>query len=189
MSPDVQPSPFIGGVVMLLSPRLSVVALLAVAACTTKEARRADTAAPATATLAGTPAADPTAVRRTIEAIYPKFGAALIKGDTAAVASIYTDDAILMPNDEKAAHGHDEIAKAFAGMVAAMKPASFTGHTQDVIVSGDYAIETGKYEMTLQPKKGQTVNAVGKYLTIWKKQADGSYKISHDIFNSDSPSK
>jgi len=174
---------------MLLSPRLSVVALLAVAACTTKEARRTDTAAPATATLAGAPAPDAAAVRRAIEAIYPKFGAAMIKGDTAAVAGTYTDDAILMPNDEKAAHGHDQIAKAFAGMIAALKPSAFTGHTQDVIVAGDYAIETGTYEMTLHPRRDQTVNAVGKYLTIWKKQADGTYKISHDIFNSDSPEK
>lgn len=173
----------------MLSPRLSVVALFALAACTTREARRSDTAAPATATLAGTPAADPTAARRAIEAVYPKFGAAMVKGDTATVAAAYTDDAILMPNDEKSARGHDEIAKAFAGMIAALKPSAFTGHTQDVIVSGDYAIETGTYQMTLHPKKDQTVNAVGKYLTIWKKQADGSYKISHDIFNSDSPAK
>ena len=34
---------------------------------------------------------------------------------------------------------------------------------------------------------GKTVVYKGKYLTVWKKQADGSRKVLYDVFNSDLP--
>ncbi|MEA3247355.1 MAG: DUF4440 domain-containing protein, partial [Gemmatimonadota bacterium] len=69
--------------------------------------------------------------------------------------------------------------------------ASITGGaatTTDVTVAGDYAIETGTFEWTLTPKKGgKAMTDKGKYLTTWHKQADGSWKITRDINNSDLP--
>lgn len=170
------------------STRYALFALGALAACTTRDARRADTTSPATATLAGAPASD-AAVRQAIDSAYARFSAALTKGDTATLANTYTADAVLMAPDVKAVTGHDAIAKTFAGMLASMHPTGLALHTQDVIVSGDYAIETGSSEMTLQGKGGKAVHDVGKYLTVWKKQPDGSYKIVRDIFNSDGPTK
>ena len=43
--------------------------------------------------------------------------------------------------------------------------------------------------MTIQPKSGKPVQDRGKFLTVWKKQPDGSYKAIRDIFNSDLPAK
>jgi len=177
----------------MFSPRYAVVGLLALAACTTKEARRPDTAAPATATLAGTPAptADVAAVRQALEAAGTRFSAAVLKGDTATLASFYADDAILMPANMKAVRGHDAIAKALGGMVASMRPSSFKLQTEDVIVAGDYAIETGSLEITTQPagRGAKPSQDVEKYVAVWKKQADGSYKLFRDISNSDQPMK
>jgi len=93
----------------MLSPRYSIVAVLALAACTTKEARRPDTAAPATATLAGTPASDVSAVRQAIEAANARFDSAVLKGDTATLAGMYSDDAVLMMSGSPAARGHEAI--------------------------------------------------------------------------------
>jgi ketosteroid isomerase-like protein len=61
--------------------------------------------------------------------------------------------------------------------------------TEDVMVSGDLAVETGTFAWTLQPKSGAEVKDKGKYLTVWKRQADGSWKIVRDIDNSDLPAK
>lgn len=174
----------------MLSPRYSVVALLALAACTTKEARRADTAAPATATLAGNPAPDAAAVRQAIEANDARFDSAAMKGDSAALTSFYADDAILMLSNMPAARGHDAIAKTFGGMTSSAKLSTFKLTTQDVIVAGDYAIETGALEMAVQAAKGaKPTSTMNKYLVVWKKQPDGSYKILRDIANSDQPMK
>lgn len=43
--------------------------------------------------------------------------------------------------------------------------------------------------MVMQPKASKPVHEIGKYLTVWKKQPDGSYRIIRDIFNSDGPMK
>jgi len=175
----------------MLSSRYSIVALLALAACTTKEARRADTAAPAAATLAGSPAPDAAAVRQALEAAGARFSAAVLKGDSATLASFYADDAILMPANMKAVRGHDAIAKALGGMIASMHPSAFKLQIQDVIVAGDYAIETGSLQITTQPARhgAKPSQDVEKYVAVWKKQADGSYKLLRDISNSDQPMK
>jgi uncharacterized protein (TIGR02246 family) len=166
------------------SLRFALVALAAVAACTTKDARRSDTAAPAAATLAGTPTAD--AVRQTIDSNDARFAVAALKADTAALAGFYTDDAIFMAPNMPASRGHDAIAKSFAGMTSAMKLTAFKLQAQDVIVAGDYAIETGAFDLAATaPKATKPQHDVGKYLVLWKKQADGSYRIARDIFNSD----
>jgi len=39
--------------------------------------------------------------------------------------------------------------------------------------------------VTVTPKGGKLTHDKGKYLTVWKKQADGSWKIYRDINNSD----
>jgi ketosteroid isomerase-like protein len=173
----------------MLSRRISSIALLSLAACTTKDARRADTAAPATATLAGAPVADNAAVRQAIEAADARFSAAVVQGDSAALPTFYADDAILMPANMAAVRGHDAIAKTLAGLIASMKPSAFKLQTQDVIVAGDYAIETGSFETTSQPTVtgAKPKHDVEKYVVVWKKQPDGSYKILRDIANSDLP--
>jgi ketosteroid isomerase-like protein len=171
------------------SPSLMLIAVVAAAACTTEDAHRSDTAAPAAATLAGTPSPDAAAVRAVIEAIEAKQVDAVLKGDSTAAGAGYADDAIVMIPNEKMAIGHDAIVKGFGAMLKEGKFTSFTPHIQDLIVAGDYAIETATFDMTIQPKTGKPVHDVGKYLTIWKKQPDGSYKAIRDIFNSDLPMK
>jgi len=41
--------------------------------------------------------------------------------------------------------------------------------------------------MTMTPEGSDPIDDTGKYLEIWKKQADGGWKVVRDIFNSDLP--
>jgi uncharacterized protein (TIGR02246 family) len=163
------------------------VASLATLACSTRDtATRADSTAPAAATMAS---ADPAAVRQAIDSANARFATAMINGDTAALKANYTEDALFMGANEKTARGREEIGKAFAGMLGAMKVSAASLKSDDVILSGDYAIETGSYTMTTQPKTGKAMSDAGKYLVVWKHQPDGSWKIIRDIYNSDQPAK
>jgi ketosteroid isomerase-like protein len=54
-------------------------------------------------------------------------------------------------------------------------------------IAGDLAIETGSFQMAMKPTAGPVMKDTGKYLTMWKHQADGSWKIIRDIDNSDLP--
>jgi ketosteroid isomerase-like protein len=173
----------------MISPRVSCIALVALAACTTKEARRPDTSAPATATLAGAPVADAAAVRKAIEAVEARQIDAVLHGDSVGAVAGYADDAIVMMPDSKMSKSRADAMHAFVKMLAVGKVTAFTSHIEDLLVAGDYAIETATYDMTIQPTKGKPIHDVGKYLTVWKKQPDGGYKAIRDINNSDGAAK
>jgi hypothetical protein len=59
--------------------------------------------------------------------------------------------------------------------------------TVEVSTAGDLGYTVGTYESTLQDEHGNPVTDRGKYVTVWKKQPDGKWKVVADIFNSDLP--
>jgi uncharacterized protein (TIGR02246 family) len=130
-------------------------------------------------------ASDPAVVRQAIEAANAKAMDAINRGDTATALANYAEDAVVMQPGMAMMNGRAAISQGFAGLMAQFTPSNMKFTTSDVVVSGDLAVETGQYEMTLTPKGGKPMNDKGKYLTIWRRQADGSWKIIRDINNSD----
>lgn len=68
--------------------------------------------------------------------------------------------------------------------------ASWTSQDTRAVASkgGDMVYVQGTYSMTMtNPKTKKPMTDEGKYLTVFTKQADGSWKVSADTFNSDSP--
>ncbi|MFQ5813619.1 MAG: YybH family protein [Anaerolineae bacterium] len=59
---------------------------------------------------------------------------------------------------------------------------------QEVQVGGDWAFSRGTYTLSTTPKAGgETAHVDGKFLTVLKRQSDGTWKIFRDIFNSNVP--
>jgi ketosteroid isomerase-like protein len=50
----------------------------------------------------------------------------------------------------------------------------------DVARSGDIAIDRGSVAATVTDKKGQAITQNSEYVLVWKKQADGSWRIFAD---------
>jgi ketosteroid isomerase-like protein len=74
--------------------------------------------------------------------------------------------------------------------LAGGKVSSFTTSSESVLLSRDYAIENGAYEMTFTPKGApKPIHDTGKYLTVWKRQTDGTWRMIRDINNTDLPMK
>jgi uncharacterized protein (TIGR02246 family) len=133
--------------------------------------------------------ADAGEARQAIEASNAKFVDAVKRSDTTTIVDNYTDDAIVMAPGSESWRGREAVRKGFGGMMTAMPAKEFSLKTDDVIVGGDLAVETGTFEMTMQPKGGKEIKDKGKFVVVWKRQADGSWKIVRDIFNSDVPPK
>jgi ketosteroid isomerase-like protein len=55
----------------------------------------------------------------------------------------------------------------------------------EVARSGDIAYETGAYDFVITDKNGKSSDAKGKYVVVWKKQTDGSWKVVVDTDNPD----
>ena len=127
------------------------------------------------------------ALRSRIEETNAQFTAAVSRGDTATVASLYTEDAVVLPPNMPGARGRGELKKLFDGMFAQMGPPTLKLSTSDVTELGDTAYEVGTYTMKIQPPGGAAVSDTGKYVVIWKRQRDGDWKLHVDIWNSDTP--
>ena len=128
---------------------------------------------------------DPAKLKSTIEAANASFMTAMGKGDAAGAAANYDENAIVMMPNAPAWRGKANITKALAEMFGQVTVSNGGSTTEDVVVTGDYAIETGSGRWTMTPKKGKAMTDTVKYVTVWKKQADGSWKILRDINNSD----
>jgi uncharacterized protein (TIGR02246 family) len=131
---------------------------------------------------------DVATVRGAIESQLAKFRDAMVKGDTVGMMSVYTEDAIILSAGMPMVRGRAAINQMHAGLFSQFSVTAASLNPQDVIVTGDYAIETGTYSMTMQPKAGKAIEDVGKYVAVWQKQPDGSWKMIRDAFNSDKPS-
>jgi len=106
--------------------------------------------------------------------------------DPAKFAAYYADDATLMVPNEPILHGLRDIKAALGPM---MQDPNFalSFQVEKVEAAGSLAYTQGPYSMTVTAKDGKPFNDKGKYLTVWKKQTDGSWKAIEDILNSDLP--
>lgn len=49
-----------------------------------------------------------------------------------------------------------------------------------VASSGDFGYTIGVSQITRTDEQGKRQVSTGKYVTVWQKQADGSWKVVHD---------
>lgn len=136
------------------------------------------------------PPVDVAAVRKFIEAENAKFIEAMKRGDSTGAAMNYAEDAILLPPNEPALRGRAAIVKSYGAGINSGTLTYEKATTEDVMVKDDLAVETGSFEFSMKPKgprDAKEVSGKGKYLTVWKRQADGTWKIVRDINNSDRP--
>ena len=106
--------------------------------------------------------------------------------DVEKLLAHYTDDAVLMSPGSPASHGKDAIRTVLSQMVADNAlTLSFAADRVEVAKSGDVAYTQGSYTITMtDPTTKKPMNDKGSYVTVYKKQADGSWKAVSDIASS-----
>lgn len=106
--------------------------------------------------------------------------------DAAKVASYYAEDAIAYPPNEPMAKGRAAAQKVWAAYLAdASFSISWKTLHAEVARSGELGYTTGTYEDSFKGPDGKKVEEKGKYVCVWKKQKDGSWKAIHDTWNAD----
>ncbi len=125
-------------------------------------------------------------VRQAIESANMKFVEAFNRRDVASVAALYDENATVLPPNSQVLKGRRRIEEFWNGAIE-MGVREVALKTIDVEHSGDLAYEIGAYNLKVQPKGGQATTDAGKYVVVWKRQADGAWKLAADIWNTDSP--
>ena len=133
----------------------------------------------AEATIGALSTADHAAIRASSD----RFMQLLIAQDFDSLVRLYTEDAVVMPPHHPAVHGRTAIRSWFPSFPRVSR---FSLTIDESDGRADLAYVRGSYSMTLHPEGApRPVEDAGKYIEIRKRQADGSWPIAADIFNSD----
>jgi|ERR1041385_4226357 ketosteroid isomerase-like protein len=160
-----------------LSVALVILGLAALASCT--QAPAPVTAPP------DTREADAKAIRDS-EVAWNKDWAAK---DVEKIVSHYADDASVEIPNIPIMTGKTVITDGFKGLLTDPNLAlTFEASQVEVSKGGDLAYTRGTYSMTMSDSKTKKpVVEKGKYVTVYRKLADGSWKAVQDINNADPP--
>ena len=124
--------------------------------------------------------------RAAIESASDRWVAAAQAGNWDEVASFYSDDAVIMPPNAETAEGRSAVGE----LLKTFPPLESINFDQVHIDGcGDLAYVHGEYTMNFRLPDDQTMEDRGKYIEIWERQADGEWRITRDIFNSDMPAQ
>lgn len=97
----------------------------------------------------------------------------------------HTEDVVVMPPGAAAISGRGAVV-AFLKTFPPLSNVRF--QVQETEGTGDLAYQWGTYEMDMAvPGMAAPVHDTGKFLEIWRRQADGSWKLTREMFNSDVP--
>ena len=119
--------------------------------------------------------------KTTIEKLNDAWTAAFNKGDAAAVAALYTEDAYVLPPGSSMVKGRAAIEAFWRQAAQQMTDAKLT--TVDVLPLGRSAArEVGT--VTLKTKSQPPQEVVGKYVVVWRK-IGRDWKLATDIWNTD----
>jgi len=128
------------------------------------------------------------AIEKALRDLDAQWSAAAGAKDLDKTVSFYSDDAIVMPPNAPSAKTRETIRSAWKEMLMSPGAAiSWKATKVEVAKAGDLAYVSGTYEETTIDASGKPVKDRGKYVEVWKKQADGIWKVVADIWNSDLP--
>ncbi len=117
--------------------------------------------------------------KATIEKLNQAFATALAKGDYAAAAAIYTEDAYLLPPGAEMKRGRAAIQEFWS------KAGEGIGDIRLAVMDltplgGAAAREIGTF--SFKTKEAQPSEVTGKYVAIWQKVGN-DWKLATDIWN------
>lgn len=117
-----------------------------------------------------------------IDANNAAWVAAANRGDAAAVAAMYTENATMLPPGMEMQKGRAAIQKTIA-TIGGSGIRNFALTAIDVSQVGpDTAREIGRFSLEAPAPKKQWVTVNGKYVVVWK-QVAGKWLLDVDIWN------
>jgi len=113
--------------------------------------------------------------------------AAITARDLEATTAFYADDAVIMPLAKPGATGRDAVRDEWAhnfgipGFNSTMTLAAV-----DVSQDGTMGVTRGTYATSMKAPDGAPIVERGKWVSVWRRVSGGPWRITVDIFNTDS---
>ena len=108
-----------------------------------------------------------------------KFADAVAKGGGKAFSTWFAEDAVSLANGKPPVMGRSAIS-AQAQWDPKDYQLTWVAQGAQMGPSNDMGFTWGHYEGTSKDQHGEIVKTSGRYLTVWKKQPDGAWKVALD---------
>jgi uncharacterized protein (TIGR02246 family) len=119
------------------------------------------------------------------ERLAREWEAAFKRGDMATLASLYAEEAKLMPPGSEMLRGRQAIEQFWRAAQEQIGIKEIRLDVQEVEAGVDYGYEVGRATLRIEPQNGQAMTDTMKYLVAWKRETDGAWQLAADIWNSD----
>jgi len=104
------------------------------------------------------------------------------------IVAFYAEEAVLLPTAEPIVVGKSAIRKEWQHILNIPDFQNKSALTKiEVASGGDMAYSMGTYLATMLGEDGKPATEPGKWLSVWKRQTDGSWHIVADTYNTDIP--
>ena len=120
-----------------------------------------------------------------VSAAFAQYSGSLLAGDAARWIALWDVNGVQLPPDSPMVTCTEDLRNGLAQGFAYGGFKSMEIKITKTFVDHDFGYATGNYTYEWVSKDGKTrENYDGKYQTIFRRQADGSWKIFRDCFNS-----
>ena len=128
------------------------------------------------------PPIDAAAMKDSIQAREREWSAAFKAGDAAGIGNLYSEDGATVQPVGDWWRGRATITEGMKKQLDTVNVTAREDITDEVIPAGDYIIEIGHYSMAGTTKKGnKPISSAGRYMVVWRKDADGQWRLYRDI--------
>ena len=108
--------------------------------------------------------------------------------DLEKIVSRFAEDAVVMPPNDSTLYGLAEVRAWWEEYFQYFRITSSVQTEREITVANDHMFDRTSASITIVPKEsGARIQDDMRGLTIWKRQADGGWKISHQMWNSTKP--
>lgn len=132
------------------------------------------------------PADDPVTAVKGADAAWAKAAAA---HDLMNSLSYYAGDAVVLPAHQEMLTNKPDILKSWTALLDKNNAVTWKPMWVEAAKSGELVYVVGTYQLTTKVAKGKPTVDRGKYMAVWKKQDDGTWKAEANTWNSDLPAK
>ncbi|MBT8398973.1 MAG: SgcJ/EcaC family oxidoreductase [Rhodothermia bacterium] len=106
---------------------------------------------------------------------------AMANADANSFAMVYDEDGARLSGGGETIRGRSEIRNQIGAFFTRIGPVTATLETTDIWRLDDRIYETGAWSYTFTPPGDSRRTIGGRYVTVWKLQEDGSWKILVDV--------
>jgi uncharacterized protein (TIGR02246 family) len=123
--------------------------------------------------------------RTAIQPLNQQWEMGFANHDLAGMTALFTEDCVRMPQGGPATVGRAALEAAYQRDFAGVwkTQAQVRLNAEDVIISGEYAFARGA-DTLVQGQDGSQTGETGKWLFVYRRQADGTWKFHWITFNS-----